>query len=188
MLVHLDHELDAGALLELALQLRHRLERRQGLADRADRDALVGRGGLLQAPGLCRAGHAESQNGACAERQREPARAACFLPHRPCPPMASAGTVRPMPFANFDASFHCYHARLANHKILVALPTTLLAYSNGGCQGRRRAGASWTSSSCSPATTGRSRTRSTWSRRSGRSDCATSASRTSAPGPTCCRS
>ena len=51
----------------------------------------------------------------------------------------------------------------------------------------RRAGAPWTSSSCSPATTRRSRTRSTCSKRSGRSACATSASRTSAWRPRCCR-
>ena len=73
MLVHLDHDLDAGALLELVLDGVHRFERRQGLADRADRRALVGRCGLLEVPGVRRSGDAEAENedGASADRQPE---------------------------------------------------------------------------------------------------------------------
>ena len=72
VLVHLDHDLDAGALLELALERVHRLERRQRLADRADRHALVGRRGLLEGPGVRGTGDAEPERDrAGAERQPE---------------------------------------------------------------------------------------------------------------------
>ena len=61
VLVHLDHDRDAGALLELVLERVHRLERRQRLADRADRSALVRCCGLLEGPGAGRSGDAEPE-------------------------------------------------------------------------------------------------------------------------------
>jgi hypothetical protein len=48
-----------------------------------------------------------------------------------------------MRFAQWTARHHCYHARLANHKILVALTTTLLAYSNSTASGNLPRGASF---------------------------------------------
>jgi hypothetical protein len=85
VLVHLDHHLDAGTLLELAFQLVHGLEGRQRLADRPDRRALVGRGRFLQAPGGGAAaarggGQHEGSRGGHAAESRNPCKHVLVLP------------------------------------------------------------------------------------------------------------